>query len=124
MKKLLLAALPGMAFLVMAPANAAYVELQNVTVESINYHVIGSDNNYLEVVIKEPIPAGNPAENCLATKSKRIFSHWGNPVTHHQYFMSLLASAEAQGKKVDLKYDNASCHANSGWLLMGVRLHE
>lgn len=113
MKKLAL-----MGFLIMwaGNASAALVWLNNLTVDS--YTVTTSGGNYFLIVkVKEDISG----TGCATADDLNQFARWGTSVgAFWDYLQRSIIAAEAQGRKVNIRYDNTQCSTEGGRFLEGV----
>lgn len=98
-------------------ANAAMVWVQNLTIESYRMYWSGYETIF-EVKVREPIATG-----CASGDQGRLFSYWNtNSNVFHQIMQGQVVSADAQGRKVDIMYDNTVCSTFAGRMMYGVQV--
>lgn len=123
MKKLVLVSL---LLGVCSVANAGAVWLTNLTINSYRWYWDGT-NTVVEVEVKEPVTTNGcaPSDYNAASNPYPRFAHWYPGVAfqaHSQDAISTLMAAEAQGKKIDILYENTTCSGTSGRQIWGVKV--
>lgn len=113
MKKSILVAL---LMLITGSAHAGLVWLNNLTIDS--YTVTTSGGNYFLIVkVKEDISG----TGCTTADDQNLFSRWSTSVGGFwDYLQRSIIAAEAQGRKVNIRYDNTQCSAEGGRFLEGI----
>lgn len=89
------------------------------TVRDYRFYYDGS-NAIFEVRVKENVSIG-----CASADAGKVFSYWvpsGN--AFQQILQAQVASADAQGRKINVQYDNARCGSTAGAYLYGIRVLE
>lgn len=104
--------------------NVAYPN--GLTIKNYSWFWDGN-STIIQVQVNEPITTNGCAPsdyNATTNKSPR-FSHWYSGAgvnTHTQNTLSILAAAEAQGKKIDIYWHN-TCDPIVGRQIWGIRIN-
>ncbi|MFZ5757601.1 MAG: hypothetical protein ACOY3X_11895 [Pseudomonadota bacterium] len=97
---------------------SALVTISNVQLESFN--AVANGDFWFEVKVA---PGTTLSTGCTATDTNRVL---GRSIASNYGPLELLqgqaAYADAQGRNVDLIYDNTVCNATYGRSLMGIRV--
>lgn len=106
----------GLFMLISANAHAGLVWLNNLTIDS--YTVTTSGSNYFLIVkVKEDISG----TGCASADDQDQFARWSTSVGGFwDYLQSSVIAAEAQGRKINIRYDNTQCSAEGGRFLEGI----
>lgn len=96
--------------------SAAMIWVNNLTIDSYKLYYDGVSVIFT-VYVKEPISTG-----CAFSDTNKAFSYWtpSNTNPFHAVLQAAVIAADAQGRKVNLQYDNTQCSAVAGRMLYGV----
>lgn len=111
---------------ILAPtmANAAYAWLNDLTISEIRRSVSADGSSFIvQVIVNEPVSTG-----CSYGDTNRVFAHSavytnGYAVGYGESMLSALMYADAQGRTIDIQYDNANCSGTLGRGLGGVSIN-
>lgn len=113
MKRILLGLILGLAC---NTCSAAMVWVNNLTIDSYKFYYDGTSVVFT-VYVKETLSTG-----CAFSDNNKALSYWasGSANLFHQLIQSTIIAADAQGRKVNIQYDDTQCAATAGRLMYGA----